>query len=139
METSISNEIIKVLDALCDKFGIAVDWSSDNIVPYIEILMDKCVNYEIATSIYWIILTCIGGLVGVALCFFGYKAHEKYKEYVKETGRYDYPNDGAVSIIVGLVLLALFLCVAVCQIHDLIQCYVFPELTMIHQIQNLMK
>ena len=31
METSISNEIIKVLDALCDKFGVAVDWSSNNI------------------------------------------------------------------------------------------------------------
>lgn len=139
MKSQISDEIIKVLDALCDKFGIAVDWSSENVLPYIETLMNKCVDYEIATSIYWIILASIGGLVGVTLCFSGYKAYKKYKEYVKETGMYDYPdNDGSSRIIIGSVLLLTFLCITGQQIYDLIQCYVFPELTLIYQIQNLL-
>ena len=32
----MSNEIIKVLDALSDKLGIAVDWTSENVLPYLQ-------------------------------------------------------------------------------------------------------
>lgn len=64
MKSQISDEIIKVLDALCDKFGIAVDWSSQNILPYIETLMDKCVTYEVSTSLFWMLLAFIGLCVG---------------------------------------------------------------------------
>ena len=46
----MSEEIIKVLDALAEKFGVAVDWTSANVIPYLEQLCSKCVNYEIATS-----------------------------------------------------------------------------------------
>lgn len=30
MNTTVSNQIIEVLNALCDKFGIAIDWTSQN-------------------------------------------------------------------------------------------------------------
>ena len=29
----ISQQVIKVLDAVCDKFGIAIDWTSNNVIP----------------------------------------------------------------------------------------------------------
>ena len=32
----MSEEIIKVLDALAEKFGVAVDWTSANVIPYLE-------------------------------------------------------------------------------------------------------
>lgn len=35
----MSNEVIKVLDHICDKFGIAIDWSSSNVMPYLQDLM----------------------------------------------------------------------------------------------------
>ena len=52
----MSNEIIKVLDGLSERLGIAIDWSSQNLIPCdIEgfcinedgnlILMDECGNY----------------------------------------------------------------------------------------------
>ena len=36
MVDGISDGIIKVLDSLADKFGIAIDWTSSNILPYLQ-------------------------------------------------------------------------------------------------------
>lgn len=47
----MGDEVVKILNALCDKFGIAMDWSSQNIVPYIQLISKRCINYEIGTSI----------------------------------------------------------------------------------------
>lgn len=37
----MSNEIIKVLDDLSERLGIAIDWSSQNVMPYLQDLMDS--------------------------------------------------------------------------------------------------
>ena len=60
----MSEEIIKVLDALAEKFGLAVDWTASNVIPYLEQLCGKYVNYEMVTSIVWIVLSSIGMFVG---------------------------------------------------------------------------
>ena len=30
---TVSEQIIQVIDALCEKFGIAIDWTTQNIIP----------------------------------------------------------------------------------------------------------
>lgn len=47
---SFSSQFIEVLDALCAKFGIAVDWTSQNVVPYLTDLAARIITYEISTS-----------------------------------------------------------------------------------------
>ena len=37
----MSNEVIKVLDAFSQKFGIAINWTSENIMPYLQQLGEK--------------------------------------------------------------------------------------------------
>ena len=49
-----SEEVIAILDNVCAKFGVAVDWTSENVVPYLTELAGKCVKYELVTSIMWI-------------------------------------------------------------------------------------
>ena len=61
----MSEEIIKVLDALAEKFGLAVDWTSANVVPYLEQLCGNYVNYEIATSVVRIMLWLLFFIVGI--------------------------------------------------------------------------
>ena len=56
---SLSKEIIEILDYLGRKFGIAIDWTSENVVPYIEDLCARYIKFEIYTSIMWIVL-CVG-------------------------------------------------------------------------------
>lgn len=38
---SISNEIIRVIDDLCEKLGIAIDWTADNILPILKSLCEN--------------------------------------------------------------------------------------------------
>lgn len=43
----MSEEVIKILDALAEKFGLAIDWTSANVLPYLQQLCGKYVTYEI--------------------------------------------------------------------------------------------
>ena len=52
----MSDEVIKVIDALAERFGIVIDWSSENVIPYLQQLCDKYITYEIITSIVWMII-----------------------------------------------------------------------------------
>lgn len=60
----MSDEVIKILDALTERLGLAIDWSSSNVLPYFQQLCNKYVTYEITTSIIWIV-------IGIALLLGG--------------------------------------------------------------------
>lgn len=59
MEATVSDQIIQVLDALCDKFGLAIDWGAQNVLPYAQELMGKMVSYKLWTSVMWIVVFAI--------------------------------------------------------------------------------
>ena len=63
----VSSQIIDVINELCSKFGIAIDWSQKNVQPYLESLVIKAVNYELYTSIMWIVIGAI--LFGIGLFY----------------------------------------------------------------------
>lgn len=50
----MSNEIISVIDHLCDKLGIAVDWTADNAMPMIQQLIEKYARYLLVNNIAWL-------------------------------------------------------------------------------------
>lgn len=64
----MSDEIIKVLDTICDKFGIAIDWTSMNIMPHVEQLCEHIIQYELWTSSIYTILSLIILIVGTIFC-----------------------------------------------------------------------
>ena len=37
----VSNQIIEVLNEICNKFGLTIDWTSKNVYPYLQELMGK--------------------------------------------------------------------------------------------------
>ena len=51
----MSTEIIKVLENLAEKFGIAVDWSDKNLIPHLNQLADKITLYTLVSAIVCII------------------------------------------------------------------------------------
>lgn len=51
-----NNEIITILEYLCDKLGVVVDWTSQKISPYLQQLTEKFVRWEMCTSIAWIVI-----------------------------------------------------------------------------------
>lgn len=55
---TFSEQFITIMDAVCDKFGIVIDWTAQNVVPYMTELGGRVVKYEIATSIIWLVVGC---------------------------------------------------------------------------------
>ena len=121
-----ADEIIKVLNDLCEKFGIAVDWSSKNVLPYLQELGNKIVAYELWTSIMCVVFSILPFITVVLLI--------KRCNTEKETQWDEF-------IIAGLfvnVVLCLYCVYSIIKnILDIITCLTFPEKIIYEQCMNI--
>lgn len=130
----MSEEIIKVLDSLCEKFGIAIDWTSQNVVPYLKELVGRFINYEVVTSIFWIIVGVIAIIIPVIVI-------KKISKYAEKEIEEDYYSDWrfyqVVTIIFGSFIVFTFLIMILFQIYDIIECYTIPEKVIFDYLNSL--
>ena len=131
----MSEEIIKVLDALAEKFGLAVDWTSANVIPYLEQLCDKYVNYEIATSVVWIMLGLLFFIVGI-ICYKIVYKHKDWGVTYYETISDDYFGRGLIYFGVISIFVVVSLMV-ITQIFDIVTCFTFPEKIIIEELKSI--
>ena len=122
---SFSSQFIEVLDALCDKIGIAIDWTSKNVMPYVTDLAARIIAYEIWTSAAWIVIVAIVFLI----------AWKMTKNMCKE----DDPDSEwflgwAIRIIIGII----FFTVIGFEVFDIIEAVALPEKTLYDFITGLM-
>ena len=138
----ISEQVIKVLDAVCDKFGIAIDWTSNNVIPYIQQLGNKIIIYDIYNSIMWLV---IGGIIPLIVAILIKKFLNKKKLEAKERMNDYYYTDGSLdegawccyAMIIVLIIIAIILTTS--NIESIIQDVVFPEKTIIEFITQYTK
>ena len=130
---TVSEQIIEVLNALCEKFGLAIDWTAANILPYLEVLCGKFVNYEIASSIAIIALTLIIWLALLIVTRIFWKRAD-FNRW--ELGFYEI----AAMIGVGLTLIAsIALVINLCiETYDVVTALTFPEKIILEEIQALL-
>lgn len=66
----MGNEVITVLDALSEKLGIAIDWSSENVLPYIQEVYEGFVARKgmLLLGISIVSLLCI--IAGIIFCVY---------------------------------------------------------------------
>lgn len=111
----VSDEIIKVLEYLSEKLGVTIDWTSNNVLPYVEQLCTKFVKWEIGTSIGWIVIMIISVIIGLIFS----KAVDLC---------------GVEKGIFWVIVVAAVIVIGV-QAFDIIECYTFPEKTIYDYIQ----
>lgn len=132
---NISEQIINVLNTLCEKFGIAVDWTKANVLPYVQNLCDRIIIYSIAKDIATIILIVIGFIISLftfKFCFKRFKDINCYNDEGWEIG----------SVISGIIMCMLGtagIIVIPITIMEIIQACTFPELTIIQTIEELIE
>lgn len=118
---TLSNEIINVLEFLGGKFGIAIDWTSANVIPYVQELIGKYISWEIATSITWGIIGALFLILGIVLIIIDCKAYCE-----------------GVLIVFGAIFSILGVLVMGTQIFDILKCIYFPELQVIDYVKMFM-
>ena len=133
---TVSEQIIQVLDALCEKFGLAIDWTSENVIPYLNTLGGKLISYEIWTSVFWIgfmIVLTIASVIATK------KLTPIFNEGLENQDYLDCAWDVATgfAIAVLVVLYGATIIVLGVQIVDIIKCTTFPELYIVEYVQRL--
>lgn len=103
----VSDEVIKVLEYLDQKIGVTIDWTSNNVLPYVEQLCAKFVKWEMGTSIGWIVIMLISIIIGLI-----------FSKVVD--------MDGLETCIFWAIVVAAVIVISV-QAFDIIECYTFPE------------
>lgn len=129
------DEIIKILDALCEKFGMAIDWTTENITPYLENLAGRIISFEISTSIFWItfwgVLTISLWVVSGILLK---SMKDKWNNY-NFTGREIFT---VAFTMIAIVCSIIFVVTACTQCYDIIMCNTIPEAMVLKYIENIM-
>lgn len=118
-----SDQIIQVLDYLGEKLGVSIDWTSENILPYVQTLCSNYINWEIATSIVWLII----GIALIILAIIAFKG-----------ARNPNINDEGFLYLVFIVLLIFGILIMFTQIFDIIKCIYIPELQIYEYIKYSM-
>jgi hypothetical protein len=130
-----SEEIINILDYLCKKFGVVIDWTSENVMPYLEDLCARYIQYEVFTSIAWmIIVPAVTLIIAIPLAITHKKAKAvNWNDYESFT-----PIIATILWIVFAVMALASVAVIGVQVFDIIECYTLPEKVILEYLKTLM-
>ena len=123
----MAEQIIQVIDALCSKFGIAIDWSAENVIPYITELSSRYANYVILSNIIYLVIYAI-------LVFAGIKFVTMPKE-----GFLDSDEGEILMIVLGLFYIGIMIVFTICAIFiipEIIKAITMPEFLLIEKIMS---
>lgn len=130
----MSEEIIKVLDNLGQKFGIAIDWTSQNVLPYLQELITRFIAYKNVVAIVWIIIS----IIMLGLSVFGLVKLIKWRKSDKYDTSFN-SNDGLIFGLIFaaiIILIIVFIIILACNTQVLMQNLFIPELSILDYISN---
>lgn len=122
----MSNEIIDILDKLGEQFGIAIDWTSENVMPYVETIFQKAVNYSASSTIVWLCVCALIIALGMIMIVVGIKNQDEDDEFAMAMSFF-----GTMVLLIGIGI-------TVGNVLHLIKCYTFPELVFLDTIKGVL-
>lgn len=147
----MSNEIIKVLDNLAERFGVIIDWTAQNVMPYLQDLYDRIIDYRIMqlSIMYIIFIAMLIISMGVFIkVYYDYKtisrinddknlSFETYHSWVDDITT-DLTILGAILLIFGFVLLIGAIFGIFKNIDGVVEIINIPEKYIYDMIQEMM-
>lgn len=126
--------IEKAIDKIAEKFGIVVDWTQDNIYPYVKDIMGKYRTGKIVQDI--IIIGILGLLVLLAILTLKQIFTPNRKPFISKED-----DDIVSAFLVAICLLALvfLIPIVIWKICNLIDWIFVPEMQFIKEISELLK
>lgn len=141
----MSKEIIKVLEHLGEKFGIAIDWTAENIMPYVTELFKRFATLKIVYASIGIFIGLITVVITIILTIKVIKSFIKAKKEKSCTTLWNVYYDDTMdpSGMGVIVIIAIFICVItalstlILNIPSLIEWIIIPEVPLVKEIMNI--
>ena len=140
---TFSEQFKDIFDMLCEKIGVAIDWTQDNIVPYVMEIYKRYVTLNIIEEAIWTLMGLIGLIVSIVVArsiLKEYTAKEKDKNKLWNSYCCGYEPTGlgwfyiaiaAFSFVIGIVCFP-------CGLSDLLKWILVPEIQIVKDITNLL-
>lgn len=125
----MSEEIIKILDDLGRRFGILIDWSSENILPYLQDLISRFIKYDIAINIFIILF----GIIFLIITIFAIK---KIRKDQKEISYYELFDEGMPQFLIILISIIIMLYAFLTGPAKIVQDIYLPEKSIYEYIKS---
>lgn len=140
---TFSEQFKDIFNMLCEKIGIAIDWTQDNIVPYVMELCKRFVVLNIVEEALWL----VSGIVAVVII--GFLLKKIFEDYRKCADTRDdtfwweafsdiiSPKIGTIFVfVIGGVVLLFGLIAIPCCISELLKWAIVPEVQLIKEITS---
>lgn len=132
----VSEQIIEVLDYLAEKLGIAINWGADNIVPYVQDVMNRYRLYAITSNAIWLGISIVLFIVMFVLIS---KLMKNRKKWIDSD---DYDWDDVTWYtgwwITGIVVLGIVALIMFCvTLSGLLRWCFVPEVEFINIVKGL--
>lgn len=134
-QVTVSQQIIEVIDNLCDKFGVAVDWTSQNVLPYLVELMHRICYYKIAMAVGWALLFSIPLIVLIVILYGHIKNVKLDKDYI--AGGSSEHEEVLLSYVMIIFAIIIILIAIFVNAQVILQAVFVPELTVYNYIYGI--
>ena len=135
---NVSDQIIAVINDLGNKMGMAIDWTSANVITYLQDLVMRISYMAVAKhsigAVFGIIALITSIVIWIKLSKFHLRQQEKYKkqEYIDEDDLvYIF---GIIGIVIGFMVGIILLSV---NVASLVEAIYLPEVAAYNYIQEL--
>lgn len=137
METvTFSSQFIEIFDHLCQKFGVVIDWSAQNVVPYITALCGRMTKYLIFKNVILIF-----AFIGVFYLFWRFSKPCCSKEN-KWDPDFQYCKSMNISYILGWlgrgIGAAFTIGMSITALLTIVRCIYLPELMIMDYLSTFL-
>ena len=140
---TFSEQFKDIFNMLCEKIGVAIDWTQENIIPYVMELCKRFVILNIVEEALWL----VGGIIAVVIV--GFLAKKIFEDYRKCADTRDdtfwweeflgsvSPRIGTIfALVIGGFVLLFGLIMIPCSISEILKWAIVPEVQLIKEITS---
>lgn len=134
-----SEDVIKVIDTICDKIGVAFD-SAKEFVPSLA-------KYEIASNAFYSIMSAVIIAVSIIVIKKAFESAENEikKEIERDVISYKRHNNvwdfyrTCITTMIGVFLIVIFVLIFVTCVHDVLTWIVSPDVSAINYVMDMVQ
>lgn len=132
----MNEQVVNGLNQLSAQFGITIDWTNGDVMPYLETLCKKYINFAIWSNIAW----CVAWFSLFAITFFVARSfHKKMNETEDSWGDSDLEIPTIFAYVVSGFLGVIAIVFLLCAINTIVTCIAFPEKAVFDYIMRIGK
>ena len=133
----MSKEIIEIFDYIGEKLGVAIDWTQENIIPYLTDLLGRYVTFNIVMHAIGVFLGIVGAICAIVMLTHIYFRADRTKSIFWELDSYkeEYLSSGGmVATIVSAFIGVISLFALIYNPVELLEWIFIPEFQLIEDL-----